>query len=509
MAILKHISSRNSSYVATIKYLSYKHDEFKNEPLLDENGFMIPRENMLIDALNVSEVDMFPVECLNINKKYNQNRFPTDVKSHHFIISFDPKDIPDHNLTVESAHALALDYASKCFPGYQAVVATHEDGHNGSHNIHSHIVINSTRMMDIKLQAFMDRDADCKAGKKIRVTDAFMKYLKKELMDICEANGLYQVDLLSPAKVKVTEREYHLCRRKILSGNTSFRSDKDILRETIFNVMAKAKSFYEFCDILESENDIKVSVINNHIYYDVPDQTSPIRAKALGSIFDYENVTTKLAMNNRYTPKEVIHYQTPYTLRHLIDIANNKKAQENYYYAQKLTLLNISIKAQTANLLALRNDVVSLASLEDSMNEALENMKAADKRYKELASTLKTINAQIKYTGQYWAYKDIYKQYMSLPQNKKEQFFEDNRAPLTLYMAAKDFLADKTINGKLPTVKMLREKKAELTSLRNTYYEEKLSTQRAFREASTLYENTKLIDASYKKRQKGRFDIDL
>ena len=92
---------------------------------------------------------------------------------------------------------------------------------------------------------------------------------------------------------------------------------------------------------------------------------------------------------------------------------------------------------------------------------------------------------------------------MSLPPNKKEQFFEDNRAPLTLYMAAKDFLSDKTINGKLPTVKMLREKKVELTSLRNTYYEEKLSTQKAFREAKTLYENTKHIDESYKKRQKG------
>ena len=91
------------------------------------------------------------------------------------------------------------------------------------------------------------------------------------------------------------------------------------------------------------------------------------------------------------------------------------------------------------------------------MNNALEDMKAADKKYKELASTLKTINAQIKYTGQYWAYKDIYKQYMSLPKNKKEQFFEDNRAPLTLYMAAKDFLADKTINGKLPSIKMLKE----------------------------------------------------
>ena len=65
------------------------------------------------------------------------------------------------------------------------------------------------------------------------------------------------------------------------------------------------------------------------------------------------------------------------------------------------------------------------------------------------------------------------------------------------------------INGKLPTVKMLKEKKAELSPLRNTYYEEKLSTQRAFREASTFYENTKLIDVSYKKRQKGRFNQSL
>ena len=41
MAILKHISSRNSSYVATIKYLSYMHDEFKNEPILGHS----PRVN--------------------------------------------------------------------------------------------------------------------------------------------------------------------------------------------------------------------------------------------------------------------------------------------------------------------------------------------------------------------------------------------------------------------------------------------------------------------------------
>ena len=106
----------------------------------------------------------------------------------------------------------------------------------------------------------MDRDADCKAGKKIRVTDAFMKYLKKELMDICEANGLYQVDLLSPTKVKVSEREYHLCRRKILSGDTSFRSNKDVLRETIFNVMATSN--YRSKNNIEQTDDTPIPTVN-------------------------------------------------------------------------------------------------------------------------------------------------------------------------------------------------------------------------------------------------------
>lgn len=43
------------------------------------------------------------------------------------------------------AQALSLALAKKIFPGYQALVVTHTDGHNNSGNIHTHIVINSVR----------------------------------------------------------------------------------------------------------------------------------------------------------------------------------------------------------------------------------------------------------------------------------------------------------------------------------------------------------------------------
>ena len=41
MAIIKHIASKNADYGAAERYLMYKHDEFTNKPILDENGRMI------------------------------------------------------------------------------------------------------------------------------------------------------------------------------------------------------------------------------------------------------------------------------------------------------------------------------------------------------------------------------------------------------------------------------------------------------------------------------------
>ena len=54
MAVIKHIAIKNSNYDAAYDYLTTKHDEFTNKPILDENGKRIPRENE--DGVNKADV---------------------------------------------------------------------------------------------------------------------------------------------------------------------------------------------------------------------------------------------------------------------------------------------------------------------------------------------------------------------------------------------------------------------------------------------------------------------
>ena len=131
----------------------------------------------------------------------------------NYIISFDPRDSTENCLTGKRAQELGLEYAKANFPGHQALVCTHMDGHNGSGNIHVHIVINSLRKLDVPQQPFMERPIDCKAGYKHHVTNEYLKHLQKSLMDLCQREFLHQVDLLSPSRTGVTEAEYWAQRR--------------------------------------------------------------------------------------------------------------------------------------------------------------------------------------------------------------------------------------------------------------------------------------------------------
>ena len=141
MATFKHISSKNADYSAAEVYLTFEHDEFTMKARRDENGRLIPRRDYRISTLNCDEED-FAVACMRANLRYGKNQKREDVKSHHYIISFDPKDADDHGLTVDAAQQLGETFCVNHFPGHQAIVCTHPDGHNGSGNIHVHIVIN-------------------------------------------------------------------------------------------------------------------------------------------------------------------------------------------------------------------------------------------------------------------------------------------------------------------------------------------------------------------------------
>ena len=203
MATFKHISSKNANYGDAEKYLTFAHDEFTMKPTLDADGRLVPREDYRISTLNCGEED-FAVACMRSNLRYGKNQKREDVKSHHYIISFDPRDGPDNGLTVDKAQELGERFCREQFPGHQAIVCTHPDGHNHSGNIHVHIVINSLRIENVPLLPYMDRPADTKAGCKHRCTDAAMEYFKSEVMELCHEAGLYQIDLLNGSANRVS-----------------------------------------------------------------------------------------------------------------------------------------------------------------------------------------------------------------------------------------------------------------------------------------------------------------
>ena len=310
MATFKHISSKNADYGAAEQYLTFEHDEFTMKPTLDENGRLMLREDYRIATLNCGDED-FAVACMRSNLRYGKNQKREDVKSHHYIISFDPRDAVDNGLTVDRAQALGEEFCRKQFPGHQAIVCTHPDGHNHSGNIHVHIVINSLRIAEVPFLPYMDRPADTRAGCKHRCTDAAMEYFKAEVMELCHRENLYQIDLLHGSKNRITEHEYWAQRKgqakldkeaaalpaeEQPAKPTKFETDKEKLRQAIRTALSSTASYGEFAAVLLQQG-VTVKESRGRLSYLTPDRTKPITARKLGDDFDKAAVLALLTQN--------------------------------------------------------------------------------------------------------------------------------------------------------------------------------------------------------------------
>ena len=247
----------------------------------------------------------FDKECELTNAHFHKNKKHEDIKSHHYIISYDPADVTENGLTGKRAQAISLDLAKQMFPGYQALVVTHTDGHNESGNIHTHIVINSVRKTVVERRPYMDKPHEEAAGYKHRSTDKFMSTFKKTVMDRCQQEGLHQIDLLAPAERKITQKEYmaqkhdqqklNEINQKIIEDglkptSTVFLTQKEYLRNAIDECAATSNSFDEFqSKLLEL---FQVSVIEHRGRYSYlhPDRQKRITERALGTRYGKEHL---------------------------------------------------------------------------------------------------------------------------------------------------------------------------------------------------------------------------
>ena len=532
MAILKHIASKNADYGEAERYLIFQHDEYTQKPILDENGHMLIREEYYLDGINCDPFT-FAAECQETNAYFHKNQAYNEIKSHHYIISFDPKDRDEHGLTGELAQQLGVEYAKENFPGHQALVCTHPDGHNGSGNIHVHIVINSIRKYDTEPQPYMEFDRDSKAGYKHHLSDRYRIYLKQKVMDMCTAYGLNQVDLLTPAERKLSEKEYWAKRRgqkKLDKHNaelekkgltprqTTFQTEKQYLRDAIDTVASQAISQEDFSRLLSEKYNITFKVSRGRYSYLHPNRSKYITGRSLGTLYEekhlmqifQENSTSQITENpvpdisqvvNSSTPTVSVYTATtteaPHTflfiksdLRLVTDLQHCIKAQQSQAYAQKVKLSNLKMMAQTVAYVQ-EHGFQSKADLEAALSDASAQSTNARNTLKSTENTLKNVNEQIHYTGQYLANKSIYSDYRK--SRNKEKFYDDHRAELTLYESALRILKEKSQGNKLPTLKMLREEKNRLTELQTMQREDFNARREHERELRTVCSNVDII----------------
>ena len=521
MATLKHLGSKNADYGAAEQYLLFEHDEFTMKPVLDENGRLIPREDYRLSTLNCGGED-FAVACMRSNLRYEKNQRREDVKSHHYIISFDPRDGPDNGLTVDRAQALGEKFCAEHFPGHQALICTHPDGHNHSGNIHVHIVINSLRIEEVPFLPYMDRPADTKAGCKHRCTDAALRYFKSEVMEMCHREGLYQIDLLNGSKNRVTDREYWAQKKgqaaldkqnaPMIAGGitprqTKFETNKEKLRQTLRKALATAASFDEFSSLLLREG-VTVKESRGRLSYLTPDRTKPITARKLGDDFDKAAVLALLTQNARraaeqttaipeypHTQKERLREEkaaktTPAdnTLQRMVDREAKRAEGKGVGYDRWAAKHNLKQMAATVTAYQ-QYGFSSPEELDEACSAAYAAMQES---LTELKQVEKTLNGKKELQRQVLAYSKTRPVRDGLKQQKnakaKAAYRQKHESDFIIADAAARYFRENGIS-KLPSYKALQAEIESLIKEKNSGYNDYRAKREEYRRLQTVKGN--------------------
>ena len=532
MATFKHISSKNADYGAAEAYLTFEHDEFTMKPTLDENGRLIPREDYRISSLNCGGED-FAVACMRANLRYEKNQKREDVKSHHYIISFDPRDGPDNGLTVDWAQALGEEFCAEHFSGHQAIVCTHPDGHNHSGNIHVHIVINSLRIEEVPLLPYMDRPADTRAGCKHRCTDAAMEYFKAEIMEMCHRENLYQIDLLHGSKNRVTEREYWAQKKGQLAldkenaaalaagqpvKQTKFETDKAKLRQAIRDAMREAATFDEFSALLLRQG-VTVKESRGRLSYLTPDRTKPVTARKLGDDFDRAAVLAFLEQNAYRAAEQTVpipEYHTTETnrtgrgktqkitptstIQKMVDRSAKRAEGKGIGYDRWAAVHNL--KQMAATVAAMEQYGFTPEELDAALVSANADLQRSSAKLKPIETAIcekKELQKQVLAYAKTRDVRDGLKKQKS--DKARRAYREKHESDFIIADAATRYFKQKGVT-KLPTYKVLQAEIEQLTAEKNALYNEYRANKARVRELQTMKSNLSQMQHGEPSRQK-------
>lgn len=356
----------------------------------------------------------------------------------------------------------------------------------------------------------MDKPHEEMAGYKHRSTTRFLNHLKKEVMEMCQREGLHQIDLFAPAKEKTSEKEYRARTRgqkkleqvnqKIRDAGmkptaSNFQTQKDFIRNAVSEISKTATTFDQFQSLLLDRYNISVTRERGRYRYLHPDRDRRITDKSLGTHYgkayleqrflqnqvssvSEKEVQKSASANKDYRKDPLAIFQYRSSLRLVVNLQENVKAMQSKAYAQKVKISNLQQMAETLIYVqehgyGCREEVIS------ALKQSKEDLETSVLQAKELSSQMNILNSQIHYTGQYYASKSTYGDYLKTWNKKK--FGQTHEIKIQQYLEARDWLKEFYPDGKMLSLKSLQEKKeslkAKTNSLKDKIQQERVSVK--------------------------------
>jgi type IV secretory pathway VirD2 relaxase len=387
--------------------------------------------------------EQFLLSKKEYNHITNRKQGRREVIAYHIRQSFKPGEVD-----AETANRIGYELAMSFTKGKHAfIVATHID----KAHIHNHIIFNSTALShDRKFKDFWF------SGKAVRrISDL-----------LCLENGLSVIENPKPSKGK----NY----AKWLGNKKPSWQEK--LRQKIDEVLPACSTFEEFLAALKAAGYM-VNHKRKHISVLAPGQRQPTRINTLKGEHTEEAILRRIAAirtvassGGRATADHgagIVSAHTNVSL--LIDIQSKIQEGKGAGYEKWARIFNLREAAKTLLFLQENNidnydDLVKKASsASGGFSERSNKIKDIDKRLKEISEMQKQI-------GTYGKTRKTFDMYQASGWDK--DFYESQRADITLHRAAKKFFNDLGFgkNKKLPKISELKQEYATLLAEKKKLY---------------------------------------
>ncbi len=355
------------------------------------------------------------------------NSFWGNQLARHLIQAFEPGET-----TPEEAHEIGMKLAEEVLGGkYEFVLTTHIDkGH-----IHNHIIFNAVSFVDYK---------------KYQSNKKSYSFIRRTSDRICEEYGLSVIR--NPKGQGKSYIEY--------TAYKQGKSWKAQLKSTIDVLIPQAKDFDDLLLLIEQQG-YRVKRQNKNVSFCADGKEKYIRSKSLGEEYTIEALKERIAGRSKKISTPKIEKR----INLIIDIQNNIKAQQSKGFEHWAKINNLKQAAKTLNFLT-ENNITTYEELEKAADKIHKEFDGVSEKIKDIENRINQTALLIKNIETYKKLKPVIDRYKK--SKNKAQFAERHRSEIILYEAALRELK----KSKYPPIKELKQSYSELTSEKETLYQE-------------------------------------